>query len=426
MWNKRKGMNTDFHEEKRYQFIREQVRPQKKVQAYLLLKRLGILVITAFIFGGIVGGCIVFIQNHFRVDSEEVVQINTYTPAPTPMPKETSTPVSTGKEKRSGKKELTLSDMNQLTKKLSAVGTEMDSAIVGVMRKEDTANWLERHDSGRSVVYGMIFGESGKYYDILTTCEVIQRQPLVYIQLMDDTLVKGAVLGSDAQLNLAVVRIKKEDIGADILERMTVVKLGTGFGLSNGTNLVAVGCPDGILYSVFFGMITNNSIYASITDGEIQVYCTNIPYSEDGNGFVLDIEGRVIGVITTAFKEETGTTGMAFIKISHVTALLGILQKKGMIPYIGIEGRTLDESVAKAHNLEEGAYLTEVYSGAPAYEAGLRVADVITQINGQKITGMTDIYNDLLNRKSNDKVIYTVHRKSGNERVAKQIRIKLG
>ncbi len=425
MWNKRKGMDTDFHEEKRYQFIREQVRPQKKIQAFLLLKRLGILVMTAFVFGGIVGGCIVFMQNHFRVDSEDVVQFNTYTPAPTKTPTETSAPVSTGKEKRS-EKDLTLSDMNWLSKKLSAVGTEMNSAIVGVMKKDDTANWLEQHDSVRSVVYGMIFGESGKYYDILTTCEVIKKQPSVYIRLMNDTLVEGVVLGSDAQLNLAVVRIKKEDIEVNLLEQMTVAKLGMGFALSNGTNLVAVGCPDGILYSVFSGMVTNNSVYVPITDGEIQVYCTNIPYSEDGNGFVLDIEGRVIGVITTAFKEETGTTGMAFIKISHVTALLEVLQNKGTIPYIGIEGRSLDESVAKAHNLEAGAYLTEVYSGAPAYEAGLRVADVITQINGQKITGMTDIYNDLLNRKSNDKVIYTVHRKSGNGRVTKQIRIKLG
>ncbi len=424
MWNKRKGMDTDFHEEKRYQFIREQVRPQKKVQACLLLKRLGTLVMAAFIFGGIAGGCIVFMQNHFRFDSEEVVQIHTYTPAPTPTSTSATEPAV--KEKRNGKKGLTLSDMNQLTKKLSAVGTEMDSAIVGVMRKEDTANWLEQHDSVRSVVYGMIFGESGKYFDILTICEVIQQQPLVYVQLMDDTLVEGAILGSDAQLNLAVVRIKKEDIGASILERMTVAKLGTGFALSNGTNLVAVGCPDGILHSVFSGMVTNNSIYVPITDGEIQVYCTDIPYSEDGNGFVLDIEGRVIGVITTAFKEETGTAGMAFIKISHITALLGVLQNKGAVPYIGIEGRSLDESVAKAHNLEAGAYLTEVYSGAPAYEAGLRVADVITQINGEKVTGMTDIYNDLLNRKSNDKVIYTVHRKSGNGRVTRQIRVELG
>lgn len=423
MWNKRKEKDTDFHKEKRYQFIREQVRPQKKVQAVLLLKRLGILLVTALIFGGVSGGSIVFIQNNFREEGEEVVQINAYTPAPTP----TDTPApSPGKEKGSGKKELTLNDVNQISRRLSSVGTGMDSAIVGVKRKEDTVSWLEQKDERHPVAYGMIFGESGKYYDILTTCDIIQKQPSVNIQLMNDTLVEGAILGSNAQLNLAVIRIKKADIGKELLEQMTVARLGTGFGLADGTNLIAVGCPNGILHSVCSGMVTNDSVYVPITDGEIQVYCTDIPYSENGSGVVLDVEGRVVGIITTAFTKETGTTGMAFIKVSHVTALLEALQKERTIPYIGIEGRSLDDAVAKAHNLEAGAYVTEVYSGAPAYEAGLRVADVITQINGESITGMSDIYNDLLNHKPKDRIVYTVHRKSGNRKVTKQIRVELG
>ena len=423
MWNKRKEKDTDFHKEKRYQFIREQVRPQKKVQAILLLKRLGILLVTALIFGGVSGGSIVFIENNFRDDGEEYVQINTYSPAPTPV--ETPVP-SDDREKGSGKKELTLNDMDRISRKLSSVGASMNSALVGVNRKEDTVSWLEQKDGVYPVAYGMIFGESGKYYDILTTCEIIQKQPSVNIQLMDDTLVEGTILGSNAQLNLAVVRIKKADIGKELLEQMAVAKLGTGFGLSDGANLIAVGCPDGILHSIFSGMVTNDSVYVPITDGEVQVYCTNIPYSKDGSGVVLDVDGRVVGIITTAFTDKTGTTGMAFIKISHVTVLLEILQKKLTIPYIGIEGRSLDESVAKAHNLEEGAYLTEVYSGAPAYEAGLRVADVITQINGESITGMSDIYNDLLEHKPKDRIIYTVHRISGNRKVTKQIRVELG
>ena len=96
------------------------------------------------------------------------------------------------------------------------------------------------------------------------------------------------------------------------------------------------------------------------------------------------------------------------------------------IPYLGIEGRSIDEDVAEAHNLVEGAYVTEVYAGTPAYEGGMRVADVITQINGESIRGMTDIYNNLIKHKPKDKVVYTVHRKSGNRKVAKQIKVVLG
>ena len=51
MRSRNKGKDTEYHKEKRYQFIREQVRPQKKIQAVLFLKRFGILAVTALIFG---------------------------------------------------------------------------------------------------------------------------------------------------------------------------------------------------------------------------------------------------------------------------------------------------------------------------------------------------------------------------------------
>ncbi len=423
MRRKNTGKDTDFQQEKRYQFIREQVRPQKKVQAVLFLKRFGILAVTALIFGVVSGGGFVFIQNNFLKGGEEVVQVHTVTP--TPAPAETSAPPE-NKGKDSGKKGITLNDVNRISRQLSAVGKNMDSAMVGIKRKEDSKPWPEQAEEAPSMAYGLIFGESVKYFDILTTCETVQKQPSVRVQLMDDTMIEGEILGSNAQLNVAVVRIKKEDIGVGLLGQITVAKFGSGFGLSAGTNLIAVGCPNGILHSVVTGMITNETIYAPIMDGEVQVFCTSIPYSETGNGVVLDVEGRVVGIITTAFTKEAGTTGMAFVKITNVTALLEMLQKKMTIPYIGIEGRSISEDVAKAHNLVEGAYVTEVYAGTPAYEGGMRVADVITQINGESITGMADIYNNLIKHKPKDKVVYTVHRKSGNRKVAKQIKVVLG
>lgn len=423
MRSRNKEEDTDFQQEKRYQFIREQVRPQKKVQAVLLLKRLGILAVTALIFGVVSGGGFVLIQNNFLKEGEEVVQVHTVTPAPSPA--ETSVPAES-KGKDFGKKEITLNDVNRISRQLSAIGTNMDSAMVGIKGKEDSKPWPEQGEEAPSVAYGLIFGESVKYFDILTTCEIVQKQPSVHVQLMDDTVIEGEILGSNAQLNVAVVRVKKEDIGEELLGQVTVARIGNGFGLSAGTNLIAVGCPNGILHSVVTGMITNETVYVPIMDGEVQVFCTSIPYSEAGNGVVLDVEGRVAGIITTAFKKEAGTTGMAFVKISNVTALLEMLQKKQVMPYIGIEGRSLDETVAKAHNLVAGAYVTEVYAGTPAYEGGMRVADVITQINGESISGMADIYNNLLKHKPKDKIVYTVHRKSGNRKVAKQIKIVLG
>lgn len=72
MFHGKKEEDTVASREKRNQFIREQVRPQKKRQVVLWLKRLTVLVASACIFGAIAGGVIIFVENHFSKPEEEV------------------------------------------------------------------------------------------------------------------------------------------------------------------------------------------------------------------------------------------------------------------------------------------------------------------------------------------------------------------
>lgn len=421
MWNKRKDEDRDLHSEKRYQFIREQVRPKRREQAVCFLKRLAAVVVFAGVFGGIAGGIIVTMQKHSVRAFPETAAVATPSPEP---PQETSTPAEK-KEKKSEEKAVSLSDYHRLTKRLAAVGTRMDSALVGIQTKENAKNWFNQNKSGRRMAYGLIFHSASSYYDVLTTSDIVQEQERVNVQLMDDTVIEGIILGSDEQLNLAVVRIKKKDIAPELRKQMTAAELVEGLGLTTGANVIAIGSPNGVLHSVVMGTVTNDSICASLVDGEVQLYSTDISYSSVGNGVVLDTVGHVVGVITTEFAEETGTTGLSFVKLSDVTTLISLLQKRMKTPYLGIEGKTLSVINAKAHHLEIGAYVTEVYSGTPAYKAGMRVADVITEIDGEAVSGMSDVYHNLMEHRTEDKVTYTVSRKSGNKKLTKKIKVTL-
>lgn len=419
MRNKKK--DQDIHSEKRYQFIREQVRPQKRELVISYLKRLGVTVLFACVFGGIAGGIIVAMQNRLVQPKKEVVEVSTYSSAP----EQTSEP-SVKKSKKTEEKVLSISNLYKLTRKMAAVGTRMDSALVGVQAKKNAKNWFDQNQTARRMAYGLLFYETTSYYDVLTTSDIVQEQESVNIQLVDDTMIEGIILGSDTQLNIAVVRIKKDDIKPALRKQMTVAELEDGLGLSSGTNVIAIGSPNGVLHSVISGTITNDSIQASLIDGEVQLYTTDMSYSSVGNGIVLDTDGRVVGVITTEFGEETGTTALSFIKMSHVKTQIGMLQKRKTTPYLGVEGKSFGVSVAKAHHLAMGAYLTEVYFGSPAYKAGMRVADVITEIDGETVSGMWDVYRNLMRHASDDKITYTISRKSGNKKVKKKIKVTLG
>ncbi len=421
MWNKESEEGTDLHREKRYEFIREQVRPQRKNLLLLWIKRFLLFIAASCIFGGVAGGIMVLLQNQFVKPERDIVEVNAHSPEP----EQSSGPEEDREQKRKNRKEWTLMDTNRFSRQLSAVGTRMDSAMVGVRKKQSAKNWLKKGKTAQQAAYGIIYHESTRYFSILTTYSIIKGQSAVGVQLRDNIEIEGQVMGSNAHLNIAVVRIRKADITESILPQITIAQFGDGLGLSNGTSIVAVGSPNGILHSVITGIITNDSVCASIPDGEVQLCCTSIPYSDAANGVALDTEGNVVGVITTKFKEETGTAGIALIKIPHVTALLWHMQRDVRVPGIGIEGKSLSVAAAEAYHLEVGAYVTEVYSESPAYEAGLRVADVITEMDGETVSGMQDIYSMLLCRNSGDTVVCTVSRESSKGKVSKKINVKL-
>lgn len=419
MFHRKKEEDTEFSEEKRNQFIREQIRPQRKRQIILWIKRFVILLAAACIFGGVAGGLIVYIQNHFSKPREDKVKISTYSSS---LPETSGLPE---KAETQGN-EMNLNKANRFTQRLAAVGSKLDASLVGVKSKSSARGWLIGEGSSQTVEYGLLVQESETAYDILTTQDVVQGQTSVIVQLMDDTTVEGTILGSDIQLNIAMICIQKSDIEEDLVSQMKVAKLGKGLEMTKGTNVIAVGCPNGVPGSVAIGRIINDMVDGSITDGEVQLYCTDIPFVENGNGVVLDTGGNVIGILTTGFIEETGTMGLSFIKLSEIMPVLELLQQKKNAPYLGIEGTSLDITRAKAHKLEVGAYVTEVYSGSPAYESGMRVADVIVKVDDNAVSGMTDIYQELLEKKTGDTVVYTVSRTTGNQQIRKKIKVKLG
>lgn len=411
--------------EERNRFIREQVRPQKRRQIIMWAKRFFVLIVAACIFGAIAGSMIVYIENRFSKPEEEAGLGNLSSSLPSP-PLLSEEPEPTATSAAVEGKEIALSKVDKISQRLAAVGNKLNPSLVGVKAKSRAKDWMAGRGNSQTLEYGLIVQETSTVYYILTTHNVVQGQSAVQIQLLDDTTADGTVLGSDDQLNMAMVRVKKSDIEQSLLAQMTVAQLGNGLGMIDGTNIIAVGCPNGVLRSVVTGQIINDSVRASITDGEVQLYCTNIPYAESGNGVVLDTRGRVIGILTTAFPEKTGVMGLSFVRLSGVVPVMELLQRKKNAPNLGIEGISLSISAAKAHDLDVGAYVTEVYAGSPAYEGGMRVADVITKVDDTAISSMIDLYQELLKKKSGDTVIYTVSRKSGKQKIRKELKIKLG
>ena len=108
----------------------------------------------------------------------------------------------------------------------------------------------------------------------------------------------------------------------------------------------------------------------------------------NSGGPLLNSSGQVIG-INTAVSQEGSNIGFA-IPVNTIKNLLTEFEKRGGSferPYIGVRYQMIDRKTAIMNDLVEGAYITEVVKDSPADKAGLKADDVITKIDGSRISG---------------------------------------
>ena len=212
----------------------------------------------------------------------------------------------------------------------------------------------------------------------------------------DETEYEAKIIGKDEQTDLAVIKIDKTGLAKAEFADSDSIKVGE-FAM-------AVGNPLGMNSSITCGVISAINREVTDSDGKKFKLIQTDAAINSGNsgGALVNSEGKVIGINTLKLSG-TGVEGMGFaIPINSTTDITSQLIQYSKVkrPYIGITGIDLDDKTAKTYNLVVGVYVKKVEDFSAAEKAGLKVGDVITEVEGQKITSM-----DELNKIKNDKKI---------------------
>src|SRR5213079_3062539 len=114
-------------------------------------------------------------------------------------------------------------------------------------------------------------------------------------------------------------------------------------------------------------------------------------------GALVDVEGRLLGINTAIFSRSGGNQGIWFaIPANLAREVMRSLREKGRVirGYIGATVQTLTPDLADAMKLKgqsTGALVGEVESSAPAAKAGIKTGDVITAVNGEKVSDAREL-----------------------------------
>lgn len=259
-------------------------------------------------------------------------------------------------------------------------------------------------ETGTGLGSGFIYDASGL---ILTAAHVVDGSDSVAVRLADGSRLDGTVLGADAATDVAVVQV---DGGADL----PVAVLATDIDLQVGQVAVAIGSPFGLDQSVTAGIISALGRSTETPGGAIPAIQTDAPINSGNSGGALaDRQGRIIGIndsIITGSQTTTGNVGIGFaipIDIAKAVADKIVAGEEPTGGFLGVRGA--DGSGDRA-----GALITDVEAGTPAADAGLQVDDLVTALDGRKVTSMIDLVARVTTQDPGASVALTVVR-SGDE-----------
>jgi S1-C subfamily serine protease len=236
---------------------------------------------------------------------------------------------------------------------------------------------------------------------IVSTNHTIRRDEDITIQLQNGARHAVTLVGRDAGTDLAVLKISDEAAG----QSLQPVEIGDAANLKVGNIVLAVGCTDAERGArASFGIV--NSVagaWRTWRGDEIDRFISLdvAIYIGFSGGALVDAEGKVYGVNTSAFGRGTALT----IPASTVSRVVETLLTRGKVarPYLGIGAQQripLSQNLRDKLNLQQatGLMILIVEPGDPAEKAGIFIGDVLLRLEGKETTDIVDIQTILAER----------------------------
>jgi len=236
-----------------------------------------------------------------------------------------------------------------------------------------------RREKAQSLGSGAIIDPKGI---ILTNDHVISGASRIIATTKSGTELECEVVGSDADNDLAVLRVKNAPAS------LPTLKLGTSSDILIGETIVAIGNPFGFSNTVTAGVVS--ALGRSVRGNDNQrVYTDFIQIDapiNPGNsgGPVVNIQGEMIGIATAIIG---GAQGIGFaIPVDRARRIVADLRQYGQVRavWIGAHGRTITSN-DDASGRPRGFRVRSVEHGSPAEKAGIHPGDVVVSVDGAPI-----------------------------------------
>jgi serine protease Do len=255
----------------------------------------------------------------------------------------------------------------------------------------------------RSLGSGVIVDAKGF---ILTNRHVVEKADRIRVRFEDDppgVQHDAKVIGTDQETDLAVIKVEVD-------HPLPAARMGNSDGMQVGDWVLAIGSPFGQAGTVTAGIVSAKG--RDIVPGrQFQTFIQTDAAINPGNsgGPLVNLNGEVIGINTAILSETNAYAGIGFAlpskTVVDVYNQLTGPEHKVSRGSIGIMFDAVENpAIARVYGSGSGVPISSVVAGSPADQAGLKVGDTITSVDGKKVTKGTELVADIAARKPGSKV----------------------
>ncbi|MDR1128796.1 MAG: trypsin-like peptidase domain-containing protein [Treponema sp.] len=311
-----------------------------------------------------------------------------------------------------------------------SVYEQLNEAVVNITTETVAINWfLEPVPQEGGAGSGSIIGTQGY---VLTNNHVIENAYKVFINLADGTQIEGAVVGTDRENDLAVLKFDPPQ-GM----QLKTVPFGDSENLRVGQKVLAIGNPFALERTLTVGIVSGlgrpvQTSRQNIIRDMIQTDASINPGNSGGP--LLDAQGKMIGINTMIYSPSGGAIGIGFaVPVNTAKRVVAEL-----IEYGRVRRGWLDASVVQLFPalvryaklpVNSGLLVSRTKRNGFAEQAGLRQGtepirygssviylggDIITNVDGMKVDSLADFYSALEDNKPGEKVAVEILRGGRN------------
>ncbi|MDR3652784.1 MAG: Do family serine endopeptidase [Paludibacter sp.] len=262
---------------------------------------------------------------------------------------------------------------------------------------------------------------------IVTNNHVVDGSSDIEVTLNDNRTFKAKVIGTDPNTDIALIKINADNL--------PIIAFGNSDSLKVGEWVLAVGNPFNLTSTVTAGIVSAKARNINIinTKMKIESFIQTDAAVNPGNsgGALVNTHGELVG-INTAIASQTGSyAGYSFaIPVSIVKKVVEDLRKYGVVQraVLGVEIGNINEDLAKQKNLKtmEGAYVNKVEDQSAAKSAGIKVGDIINNVNGIDVKTVSELQEQIGRYHPGEKITITVIRNNKEQKLDVELKNQQG